>query len=420
MNKLKLAALIPIFSMISCSSQNSGSGATTTVLYSCSKKTDAGLGIGSTNVVPIKVGCGYINQPCISVKVCVPGTSTCEVIDNILLDTGSYGLRLFNCATSLSLPSQTIISSGTSYPLVELVSYADHTCDWGPIKLADVILGSQTASNIPIQIVSPSDYPAPSRANSVCTRGLESSATGAGFNGILGVGLFSYDCGNTCTITSANNQYYICNSSGCSGAMVPLNQQVRNPVSAGSTHNNGVVLTFPSVATTGAGGVTGTLTLGIGTAANNVPGGGVTAYTADSRANFRTVFGGTEYTSSFIDSGSNLLDFPNISNAGLNMPMSLCTGNAAGLYCPASTNNLSAQARDASGAPTSAAINFSIINADTYVYSGSGFTAYSGLGAPFSSGFDWGFPFFLGRTVYVQIGGTTSTLGSPTYGLWAF
>nr|WP_249193126.1 DUF3443 family protein [Burkholderia cenocepacia] len=31
-----------------------------------------------------------------SVTICMPGTSNCQTIDNVLVDTGSFGLRLFN------------------------------------------------------------------------------------------------------------------------------------------------------------------------------------------------------------------------------------------------------------------------------------------------------------------------------------
>src|SRR4051794_15179060 len=53
------------------------------------------------NVLPLTVNgslCStrsYINKPCVSVTVCTPGTSTCQTIHDILLDTGSYGLRVF-------------------------------------------------------------------------------------------------------------------------------------------------------------------------------------------------------------------------------------------------------------------------------------------------------------------------------------
>ena len=53
------------------------------------------------NVMAVSVAgvhCGgspYVNEPCVEVTVCEPGTSTCATVDNVLLDTGSYGLRLF-------------------------------------------------------------------------------------------------------------------------------------------------------------------------------------------------------------------------------------------------------------------------------------------------------------------------------------
>jgi len=46
----------------------------------------------------------YLNKPCVSVTVCLPGTSTCVLVDDILIDTGSYGLRLFKEVMPFSLP----------------------------------------------------------------------------------------------------------------------------------------------------------------------------------------------------------------------------------------------------------------------------------------------------------------------------
>ena len=65
---------------------------------------------GGPNVVPFTVNgdtCGsnqYFNEPCVSVTVCVPGTSTCQTIDHLLLDTGSTGLRIFSQALTIPLP----------------------------------------------------------------------------------------------------------------------------------------------------------------------------------------------------------------------------------------------------------------------------------------------------------------------------
>jgi hypothetical protein len=51
----------------------------------------------------VDVGCGYVNEPCVTVTVCAPGTGRCQSIPNVLLDTGSYGLRLFGCALSIPI-----------------------------------------------------------------------------------------------------------------------------------------------------------------------------------------------------------------------------------------------------------------------------------------------------------------------------
>jgi len=59
------------------------------------------------NVMPVEVGglsvCTNVNTPCTSVTVCIPGTQSCQTIDNILVDTGSYGLRIFSQALTANL-----------------------------------------------------------------------------------------------------------------------------------------------------------------------------------------------------------------------------------------------------------------------------------------------------------------------------
>src|ERR1700710_1991156 len=57
----------------------------------------------ASNTVPITVGPGaqnFVNIPNVSVTVCAPGTSTCQTINNIQVDTGSYGLRLASDAAT--------------------------------------------------------------------------------------------------------------------------------------------------------------------------------------------------------------------------------------------------------------------------------------------------------------------------------
>ncbi len=57
--------------------------------------------ITAANVMPVTVDgalCSpgsYLNKACVSVTVCNPDLSVCQTVNDILLDTGSYGLRVF-------------------------------------------------------------------------------------------------------------------------------------------------------------------------------------------------------------------------------------------------------------------------------------------------------------------------------------
>ena len=72
------------------------------------------------NVLPIAVNSGptnnALNQPFATVTICVPGTSNCQLIDGILIDTGSSGLRILSSAVTLSLPQQ---NGAAGAPVVE-------------------------------------------------------------------------------------------------------------------------------------------------------------------------------------------------------------------------------------------------------------------------------------------------------------
>src|SRR5258708_1372615 len=73
-----------------------------------------------SNVVPLLAGCSYGNEPCVSVTVCEPGTSNCTTVNNVLLDTGSYGLRLFQ-STIASLNLTQVVTTIGSNHLAECV-----------------------------------------------------------------------------------------------------------------------------------------------------------------------------------------------------------------------------------------------------------------------------------------------------------
>ena len=49
----------------------------------------------------------YINGLFASATICVPGTTTCQIIDHLLVDTGSYGVRVLESVLHLALPAVT-------------------------------------------------------------------------------------------------------------------------------------------------------------------------------------------------------------------------------------------------------------------------------------------------------------------------
>lgn len=366
----------------------------------------------ASNVLEITVNDpSYPNKPTVSVTVCTPGTSDCQTINNILLDTGDNGLRIFK-QTPLNVSlSQVTVGSG---PLAECVTYADGSGDWGPVQTADVVLGGETAPNVQIQVIDPSYFASaiPAACKPPNVIGLDQSPSSAGYNGILGVGLFAIDCGQGCTSIANNGIYFTCNGSSCVGTTVPLASQVQNPVALLGQDNNGVVVQLPSIPLGGVQSVTGQLILGIGTQPNNTP-SNVTTYPADIVGEFTTVFNGATLSNSFIDSGSNGLFF----NAPASL-LPLCPSPNQAWYCPQSTQSLNATNTGATGSP-SGPVTFQIVNA-TNLFRNASDSVFADLGgsAPGGVGFDWGLPFFFGRAVFVGIEGKSSVLGSGPY--WAY
>jgi hypothetical protein len=358
----------------------------------------------------------YPNKPCVSVTICNPGTSTCQTIDDILLDTGASGLRIFKSVLNTNI-SLTQVTSGSG-SLADCIQYVDYSADWGPVETADVILGNEPAVTIPIHVID-STFGQPTLCSQSNQYKLDSSPSTAGFNGLLGVGLFAQDCGSRCASVTNNAMYYSCSGSTCTATKVPLSNQVQNPVALLPLDNNGVMVQLPAVALGGATSIQGYLFLGIDTRSNNTP-SGVTMYPADSTyGEFITVFpatGGNTYSSSFIDTGSNALFF----DAGSVSALTICTIGSYTWYCNSPTLSLSANTEGYLGSPTSN-VPFQIGNAST-LFSSSNWV-FGELGAPYdastlSAYFDWGLPFFMGRNVYVGIKGKTSSLGTGPY--WAY
>jgi len=344
----------------------------------------------------------YPNEPCVSVTICTPGTTTCQTINDILLDTGDSGLRIFKQALTNPNVLLTQVTSGSG-SLAECIQYADGSSDWGPVQMASVILGNEPAVQIPIQVIDSTFFG--TAARSVCGTPNQNPAA-SGFNGALGVGLFTQDCGPGCANSANNGIYYSCSGSNCTGTTVVLANQVQNPVALLPQDNNGVIVQLPSVPSGGSPSVNGSLVLGIGTQSNNMP-SGVTAYAADQDGNFITTFNSIAY-SSFIDTGSNGLFFPSANQ------LPNCSDDSD-WFCPSSTINLSATNMGASGSPKGT-VSFQIGNFDTLVNSSN--NVFNDIGGDVPGAFDWGLPFFFGRDVYVGLEGKQSSLGIGPY--WAY
>jgi len=98
----------------------------------------------ASNVQAITVNAGpagfYANGAFTSVMVCVPGTSACQTVGGVLVDTGSSGLRLLS-PLAIGLPQQ---KTAGGDPVVECLPFIS-TYVWGPVQMADVKIAGEKA-----------------------------------------------------------------------------------------------------------------------------------------------------------------------------------------------------------------------------------------------------------------------------------
>ncbi len=361
------------------------------------------------NVQPVQVNLGPLNNDAnllfASVTICVPGTTNCQTLQDVQVDTGSEGLRVISTQLSLSLPP---VSDAIGNHIGNCIVFADNSYIWGPVVKADVQMAGEKATSVPVQIIGQSNFPAtPSSCNSGGTEIKTVSDLGA--TALLGVGVFRHDCGDACAGTNPPKIYFTCSPSGCSVTSVPLENQIQNPVWLFPTDNNGILISLPSISAAGAPTVSGSMIFGIGTQANNGL-GTAQVYATDSQGNFSTTFQGKPYSSSYIDSGSNGFFFSTAASLGI----PVCK-DASSFYCPSSTVSYTATHTGTNG--TSGQVNFSIANADTLFSSAN--SAFNNLGGPgTSSQFDWGLPFFFGRNVFTAINTQNTPAGPGPY--WAY
>ena len=440
----------------SSSSSTTGSGSSGSGSGSTTVNNTAPLIIDEGPAAAIAAGVADNDIAFTTITVCVPGTSSCQTIDHVQVDTGSEGLRLPTAVlTTVSLTQQTTF---------ECLGFADGSFVWGPLATADIQIAGEVAHNVPIQLAS-SSLPPASANNAGCTTtssgGLSSNQIFTvpqfGANGIVGVGVFRQDCGQGCL--SANNSiYFNCATATCNPIIQSLTTQVQNPVWMFAGDNNGVILQLPSISANGQATATGSLIFGIGTQSDNGIGSATAIIpdlgTGNFAANFQGVLfndvtasgpGGTG-GAAFIDSGSNglfFLDSATLSNPppfsasnpnsgfGINMPDCPTSGPNAlqGFYCPGGlttipggSGGLTIFSESSQDIPVGSGKNvtLNINNGVSLVFTSN--SAFDDLGGPNPNTFDLGLPFFFGQNVYFGIEGQSIPLfGSGVTGpLYAF
>ena len=373
---------------------------------------------------------GVTNVPYVSVTVCSPGSaSNCTTIDHVLLDTGSYGLRVLKSkVAALALPPIGVAADAASGTpagnAAECYAFVLGAA-WGPLAVADVRIGGELAPNLNLQLIDDSAAPTPAvpqNCQSAAQGTLLNSVASLQANGILGIGMVGVDCGVTCLTNSYAGSYvvyYSCPAGGaaCQPAGLPAASQVQNPVTRFAVNNNGTLIAMPALPELGAMVAKGRLVFGIGTQSNNQLPPAATMYqvnTDPASADYLFVamqVGAQSYPQSFIDTGSNALFFD---DASLSRVCNASGGTQGRWYCPASTWRPTATLTDAAG--TQGSFAFAVANADTLFNAGA--TAFADLGGSAGQStqtFALGLPFFYGRKVFISIWGQALSPNGPWY-----
>ena len=341
------------------------------------------------------------NTPFVAVTVCNSTTGNCLTVQNVLVDTGSAGLRLFasSALNNLNLPNLSASSGGNLGACAQFAS--GYT--WGGMRQAQVhINGAMTQGPIPIEVIG--DPNLPQTAPQSCQQGQDfSQQLSSVVNGILGISNFQYDCGQACVQSASPGVYYGCNATSCTSTTAPLSSQGINPVAAFQQgYNNGSILTLPAVPLPwGSQAATGTLIFGINTLPNNQLPANAQVYPLDGYGNLSIAVNGSPGTG-FIDSGSNGY------YTALNLPA--CT-QSTGFYCPSPAANVALQLASGSAASNT---SITIANADAmFTTSNAALPALGGTAA-IAGMVDLGLPFFYGRPI------ATGLQALYTYGFVAF
>ena len=348
---------------------------------------------GRPNVVALKVRTphGGFNRMVVTVTVCEPGTERCAAIDDVMVDTGSTGLRLEASAVPprLRLPA---FPGPDGRPLAECLRFL-HDRAWGPLVRADLRIGGLAAPDLPVQVIDDGGRSEPEECPHSDVRPTS--------NGTLGIGPHLWDCGGGCEQDPGHPTYFACEAGGCAPVpgRVASAYRVPNPVSRFPGHDEGVVFDLPAPPPGGAGEVAGTLTFGV--EAGDL--GAAPPLRLDRTGRFTTLHGGRAYPDSFIDSGTETYI---LADGGLPR----CAGmDWAFCAVPEARRDAVMVGRDGARVP----VSFGVGDYRGIRERQAGAAAGLAVAAdPSTTAFVWGAPFFLGRRVALVLDGRT-VLGTP-------
>lgn len=348
-------------------------------------------------------GSGF-NRITVAVTICAPGSTTnCQRIENIMVDTGSTGLRVQRAAISPDVLGLPPLLGRDNVPLAECEHFSGkNNAAWGAIRTADVSIGHMHAPGLAIQIVNDDSVQRPSW----CKNTARPTS-----NGTLGIGWRPRD---PHTFVAVFNHRY-----------TPLDPAIdanhlANPVAKFTTHNNGEVFNFRDADSHGEKAVKGTITFGIGTADNNRI-DGAQYIPLDSNGLFTTTFDGVTFPSSYIDSGTPQLILADPA-------LSVCDTASSYYYDDAATHRSASLQENAAAvalnAPSAAAtpqgdpaVPVDVVVANRAVACRPVHAGVVGGIAEISTTqgkFVWGLPFFLGKRVFlVQQQAATDSTGKP-------
>jgi hypothetical protein len=345
---------------------------------------------------------GAINHAYVTVRVCVPGSQTqCADIDHVLLDTGSWGLRLVRSVLTAHGVTLSAETDAQGQAIEECVTFGGGQT-WGPVAPADVSLAGESAAKLPVQVMDDTSAGAPPPATCGANGTLINGVSGFNANGVLGVGVFAQDCGPGCVnAASPAPIYYGCTTAGvCTAENVALANQVTNPVAMFAADNNGLIVNLPNLQNAnGDLSVQGEVVFGIGTQTDNAlpTASTLTVLGTDANGDFTATYNGaTTSQPALIDSGADMYSF--------NDPtIAVCaSGPFVGYYCPAVAPQSVFAVNTGVGVNNATnTVNFAIADPNSFVANASAFVNLGGGGG--ATHFTWGMPFFYGRKIYVGI-----------------